>query len=216
MSDKKTEKQKEAEAKKAAAEKQAAEAKKAAEKVAAEKQKAAEKAAAEAKRAAEKATKDAEREKEKAAKEAEKAKVKAAKDAERAAKEAEKEAAKATREAERAAKKAAKEAEREARKNQPRVPRVKPWEDMQPGGKQRPPREGSVFYKTLELMKSNKGATLEDIQATIGDKHVARRLLTWAHRECGYGFVMSPTTKKITALAPNVIQPAPKAAPTAN
>lgn len=193
---------KEAEAKKAAEQKAkeaqvaAEKAKKEAEKIAAQKAKEAEKAAAKAKADAEKAQKAADREKAKAAKEAEKAEAKAA------------------REKEREEKRKAKEAEREARKNQPRQP--KPWVDLPAGGKQQAPREGSVLHRCLELIEKNKGATLEEMQALIGEKHQIRRLLAWGHRERGYGFVM--VNGKIKALAPNLVIPTPKAAtqPSAN
>lgn len=178
-------------AKKAEADKKAAQAKAEADKKAAEAKAAADKIAASAAKAKE-------REAAKAAKDKERAAAKAAKDEERAKKKAEREAA------------------REARKNAPRAPRPpKPWEDLDPGAKQKAPRAPSVAHDTLELMKTNKGATLEDIQNTIGPKHKARGLLSWMNKELGYGFVMTKTTQKIQALAPNLIVPAPKADPKA-
>ncbi len=111
---------------------------------------------------------------------------------------------------------ASKEAEKAARKSAPRVPKVKPWEDLQAGAEQQAPREGSALHTALELIKTHKGATLEEIQAAIGDKHIARRLLTWANRERGYGFVMTKNSQKIQALAPNLRQPKVVAQPAAN
>src|SRR5690242_17135594 len=188
MSKQDPEKQKAAEAKQKEAEAKKLEA-----------QKAAEKAKAEAEKAAKKAKEEAEKAAAKAAKEAEKA-------AEKAKKEAEKAEAKAKREAERAEAKAKREAEKEARKGQPRPP--KPWQDLPHGHEQQAPREGSVLHKTLEFMAKNKGATLQEIQDLIGEKHNARRLLTWAHRERGYGFVM--IKERITPLAPNLRVEKPK------
>lgn len=194
-----------AEAKKAAADKAAADAKKKADdaKVAADK--AAAKAKADADKAKAKAEDTAKKVKEKADKDAAKAK-------EKAAATAQKEAVKVAKEKEREATKAAKAAEREARKNAPRVPKVKPWEDLPAGAEQQAPREGSVLYTTLELIKTNRGATLDEIQAAVGDKHPVRRLLTWANRERGYGFVMTKNTQKIQAIAPNLRMPKPVAA----
>lgn len=191
---------------------------------AAAKKAAEEKAKAEAKaKEAEAKRKEAEKEAARKAKEAEREAAKAKLAAERAqakaAKEKEKADAKAKREAERAEKKAKREAEKEAKRNQPRAPRPpKPWEDLQPGGKQKPPRSPSVAATTLELMKTNKGATLEEIQNAIdpsGAKHKARPLLLWMNRELGYGFVMTKSTQKIVALAPNLIVPEPKKEPAA-
>ena len=172
--------------------------------------KAAEKAKAEAAKEAEKAAKAAEKAKLDAAKAAEKAKLVAEKAAEKAKAEAAKEAEKAAKAAEREKLKAEKAAAKEARKGQPRAP--KPWEDLEPGAQQKMPREGSVAYKTLELRKATKGATIEDIQNTIGEKHTARTLINWMHRELGFGFVMTKTTQKINSLAPNIKVPTPKAA----
>lgn len=193
---------------KAAAVKKAAEDKAAAAKAEADKKAAA--AKAEAEKLAAKAKADAD----KAAKEAEVAKIKAekaeAKAKEKAALEAQKAEAKAKKEADRVALKAEKDRLKAERKAQPKAPRIKPWEDIEPGASQRPPRNPSVGHVALELMSSNRGATMEDIQlaidtATAPGKHNARQLINWMGRELGYGFVMSPSTKKITALAPNPI-----------
>lgn len=150
------------------------------------------KAEAAAKKAAEKAAKDAAKAEEKAKKDAEKA------------------AAKALKDAERAEKKAQREAEKEARKNAPKAPRApKPWEDLPAGAQQKMPREGSVGYKALELMKANNGATLAEIDAMNGPKHPTRRLLKWMHVELGFGFVMTEG-EKIRYLAPNLPAPVVK------
>lgn len=198
-----------ADAKKVEADKKAAEATKKAAEAKASAEKIAAKAKQEAEKAKAKADADAVKAKEKAAADAVKLKEKAAADALKASE-------KAAKEAEKVAKKAAKDAEREARKNAPKVPKVKPWEDLQAGAEQQAPREGSALHTALELIRTHKGATLPEIQAAIGEKHIAHRLLAWANRERGYGFVMAKTTQKIQALAPNLRVPKVAAQPAAN
>jgi hypothetical protein len=187
------------EAAKAKAEAEAAKAKAAAEKKAAEAKAEKEKAkAAEAKL----------KEEQKRQKEKEKADAKAAKDKEKAD-------AKAAKDKERAEKKAQREKEKEERKNQPRKPREpKPWQDLEAGAKQKPPRAPSVAATLLETIKANKGATEAELQAAIDPtgegKHKVRPLVNWMNRELGYGFVMNPKTGKISSLAPNLQVPEPK------
>lgn len=172
------------------------------------KKKAADKEAEEKRLAAEKKQKAAEVEAAKAAKAAKAT-------AEKAEKAKLKEAEKAAKDAKKVTEKAAKEKEREAEKAAKAARRAEgpPWENLEAGAKQQPPRDPSVGYTTLELIKSQKnGATLAEIQTAIGEKHVARRLLKWLNVERGYGFIMDPKTKKIVALAPNLQVPVPKAA----
>lgn len=96
-----------------------------------------------------------------------------------------------------------------AEKKDPK-PRTKPWEDMKAGKVQQAPREGSVLDKTLKLIDKRKnGATLEEIQSEIGDKHSAARLLRWAHVERGYGFTKDDKGR-VSYSAPNVKAPAKK------
>lgn len=195
------------------AEAKAKEAAKLAEKAAKEKAAAAEKAAKDAEKAKEKAAKDAEKAAAKAKADADAEAKKAAKAAEKAAEVAAKEAAKAEKIKEREAIKAQRAADREARKNQPRQPKA--WEDLPAGGMQQAPREGSVLHTVLECIHKNKGATEAELQAVLPAKHEVRRLLRWANRERGYGFVMTKSTGKIQALAPNLKVVAPKATATA-
>lgn len=221
-------KAKEAVAKKVEADKKAATMKAEADKKAADAQKAADKARLDAQKAADKAKADAEKVAAKAKADAEKIAAKAKSDAEKAslkaAKDAAAESAKALKAKERADKQAAKAAEREAKKNAPRVPKIKPWEDLQAGAKQQAPREGSVGWKLLELIKKNKGATLDEIQTELGgptSNHQARTLISWLNKERGYGFIMTKTTGRVMALAPNLIvevkkTPATAAAPAGN
>lgn len=198
-----------ADAKKAAADKAAAEAKAKADKAKAEADKLIAKNKADADKAAAKAVEDAKKLAAKAEKDAAKAK-------EKADEQAKKDAEKAQKAAERDAKKAQKAAEREARKSEPRPP--KPWEDLPAGAEQQAPREPSVLHTVLEMIAKNKGATLDELQAAVGEKHPIRALLRWANRERGYGFVMTKSTQKIMALAPNlrVAKVAAAAAPAGN
>ena len=119
--------------------------------------------------------------------------------------------------------KAAAKAEKEAAKalepkveKAPKAPRAPAeWSDLPEGEHQQEPRPDSVASKTLLLIDANQGATLDEIQAEIGEKHSARRLLTWMNKERGYGFTM--TDGKILYQANNVTipVPAPKAKPVA-
>src|SRR5690348_11358409 len=69
---------------------------------------------------------------------------------------------------------------REPRAPRQRAPRE--FQDMEPTGMDiKEPRPGSVLAITLELIKAQDGATLEEIQNAIGPKHDALKLLQWAN-----------------------------------
>lgn len=74
----------------------------------------------------------------------------------------------------------------------PKTERVKPpkeFQDMEPKGMEiKDPRPGSVMAITLELVKKNGGATIDEIQAAIGVKHDALKLLQWMNENRGYGW----------------------------
>jgi hypothetical protein len=77
--------------------------------------------------------------------------------------------------------------------------RVQEFQDMEPSGADiKEPRPGSVLAITLDLMKTNGGATLEEINAAIGPKHDALKLLIWAHENKGYGWKIDPESKKVS------------------
>lgn len=88
---------------------------------------------------------------------------------------------------------------------EPRKPRE--WEDLPEGKEQQMPRPASVLDKTLNLIKEKRGATLEEIQAVIGEKHDAMRLLRWANKERGFGFTRTASSGKIQVQMSNVKQP---------
>lgn len=50
------------------------------------------------------------------------------------------------------------------------------------------PSPTSVLGISIALMRDNDGATLEEIQAAIGPKHDALKLLSWANENKGYGW----------------------------
>jgi hypothetical protein len=50
------------------------------------------------------------------------------------------------------------------------------------------PRPGSVLAVTLDLIRTSNGATLAEIDAAIGPKHDALKLLQWANENKGYGW----------------------------
>lgn len=64
----------------------------------------------------------------------------------------------------------------------------KVFRDMEPGEIQKTPKDGSVLHKTIELCRKLDGATLEEIQVEIGEKHDALKLLLWANEERGWGW----------------------------
>lgn len=91
---------------------------------------------------------------------------------------------------------------------EPRQP--KEWEDLPEGKEQQLPRPGSVLAITLDLIKEKRGATLEEIQTAIGEKHVAMRLLRWANKERGFGFTKTASSGKIQVQASNIKVPVVK------
>lgn len=84
---------------------------------------------------------------------------------------------------------------------EPREPKARPpreFHDMEPTGADiKEPRPGSVLALTLDTIKEKGGATLDEIQAVIGPKHDALKLLQWANENRGYGWKQDPNDKKI-------------------
>lgn len=77
----------------------------------------------------------------------------------------------------------------------PRVKAPKVFQDMPPGPKLGNLRPGSVMTATLDLIAAKQqagevGATMEEIQETIGSKHDALSLLRFMNSGKGYGFAM--------------------------
>lgn len=77
---------------------------------------------------------------------------------------------------------------------EPKVAKVKPpkvFEDMEPATEQQIPRPGSVLAITIDLCRANaEGATMEEIQAAIGPKHDALKLMQWGAANRGWGWKM--------------------------
>lgn len=87
--------------------------------------------------------------------------------------------------------------ERKPREQKPRAPRD--FQDMEPRDYVKAdPRPGSVLAMTLDLIRTNGGATLDEINAVIGPKHDALKLMQWANENKGYGWKQDPVTKKIS------------------
>jgi hypothetical protein len=78
---------------------------------------------------------------------------------------------------------------REKKEKGPRKASPKEFVDMEPKGMEiKEPRPGSVMAITLDIIKEKGGATLEEIQAAIGPKHDALKLLVWMNENRGYGW----------------------------
>lgn len=88
-------------------------------------------------------------------------------------------------------------APKEKKERTPRKAAPKEFQDMEPSGEVKESRPGSVMAVTVDLIKEKNGATLEEIQAAIGPKHDALKLLQWMNANRGYGWRMDPATKKI-------------------
>jgi hypothetical protein len=71
--------------------------------------------------------------------------------------------------------------------------------DMEPTSDEvKIPKAGTVLAVTLDLCRDTPGgATLEEIQAAIGPKHPALKLLEWANQNKGMGWRQDPETKRI-------------------
>lgn len=74
--------------------------------------------------------------------------------------------------------------------------RIREFHDMPPTGEDiKPFKPGSVMAVTVELMEKQDGATVEEIQAAIGPKHQALKLMQWMNENKGIGFKMGEDGK---------------------
>lgn len=90
-------------------------------------------------------------------------------------------------------------APRPPREPKPKLPKI--FTDMEAKSEIKgDPRPGSVLAVTLDLIRVNGGATLDEINTAIGPKHDALKLLQWANENKGYGWKQDPETKKISTV----------------